>query len=799
MMLAVASPQGFGPSGVAVAYGREPIKDAQTARATVLWKTFADKVLKKGADNPGTWVDVERWSVAHAMLETNTQLENANEYFSKVAWVSLNRGLVSDTDIQVTDLLRTYLRFSKSDRLSAESKAHLLKMFKEWKVPNPDRNRDADVRYEWPYFYTENHSLNILVASHLIDAAVFPNAPVRANKGTPALKQFLTDRLRYGWSEFHSPQYGLVTAKALSLLTDFSPDPVIKSKAAALLDVLALEYAQQAIHPYRGVAFLRGSAMRFDNSNNSFVDLARLWFGDPTSPTPPTKAAPFLVHLMDSDYRPPALAGRMIQTRQQSGAYTVRQTMVTGRAKLRVPLVTRVTSTSTLSSAQGTGHYYDGGYWMFSSSAGPENVISGSYGASNSDRNIFQYHNVMMVFGKLEARGGFKPTTQENITIYSDGTSRLGVVELPQQANLVVMDESPGRPIEAFAAEIIARQPAFDPETGRFTFIAPDKSRIEVLNRRDRDVYRLERVLLNSDPYQVDNNMLIDSNEMRSELGSGWYQARCFGQTWQYTLKETPQPVSWNWARPLADRVSNTMGISFNYVPAGEFPMGSPVTEGRSDEQPVRWVHVPAYYIGTYEITYGLWKLFVKANPGKGVLPEWYEREGAKSDAYPITYISREDAMAFCEWLGTVDGNKYRLPTEAEWEKAARGWSYRVYPWGDTYDRSQSGNPNMIYAPIGNRPQDLSPFGCYDMAGNVWEWTADNYSFYEKDGVIVGAPLPGFVRKPEKSFDPVVRGCGWNYDPETFRCSYRSSMPQGSRSLHIGFRVVMEVNVTDNK
>ncbi len=812
------------------------IKDALTARSNIILKAYAERPLKQGADNPGTWVDSERWCVAHAALDTGTKLDEANEYFSKVAWVSLNRGLVADTDIQVTDLLRTYLRFKTNPRLKPEASERLVKMFKEWTVPNIDRNRDADVRYEYPYFYTENHSLNILVASHLIDEAVFPSAPIRAKKGTPALDQFLTDRLRYGWSEFHSPQYGLVTAKALTLLTDFSPNEGIRNKARALLDVMTLEYAQQSLHPYRGVPFVRGSQMRLSNKNNSMLEAVRYWFGEAAgtpqvgaapakpaggTPAPGTAAPapvggaagaaaaaaaaakpaasgpvfndPYLVHLLDSDYRPPNLADRMIQTRNRMAGYTFRQTMVTGRQRLRVPVVVRVTPTSTMASAQGTGHFYDGGFWMVSSSANPENVITGNYG--NNDRNIFQVNNAMMVFGTIDAKGSFKQSKVDNVTIYTDGTTRVGVITLPGQANLIVLDETgSAKPADSFAQEVLSYQPTFEQETGKFSFGQADRGRFEVINQREGDVYRLQRVMINGEQYQIDNNMLLDSDEVRSELGSGWYQARCFGQTWEYKLPNAAQPLSWNWARPMPARTSNSAGMLMVYIPPGDFPMGSPVTEGRSDEQPVRWATTGAYYIGMHEVTVGQWKMYLKANPGVAALPEWYERESAKTEMYPITFISREEAQAFCDWLSKSDNVKYRLPTEIEWEKASRGWSYQIYPWGNRYDRSQSGTPNMTYAPIMSRPLDVSPFGVMDMAGNVWEWCSDNYSYFEKDGMVAGMALPGFTKVESPAKSPVVRGCGWNFDPESFRCSYRSSMPEGSRSLHIGFRVVCEPN-----
>jgi len=115
-----------------------------------------------------------------------------------------------------------------------------------------------------------------------------------------------------------------------------------------------------------------------------------------------------------------------------------------------------------------------------------------------------------------------------------------------------------------------------------------------------------------------------------------------------------------------------------------------------------------------------------------------------------------------------------------EWEKAARGFSYRVYPWGDSYDGSQAGTPNGTYAPVATHPADVSPFGVMDMAGGVWEWCADSWDLGTTGGT--NAPAQGRA----------LRSCGWNFDPDTFRCSYRSGAASDTRSVHIGFRVVCD-------
>ena len=228
-------------------------------------------------------------------------------------------------------------------------------------------------------------------------------------------------------------------------------------------------------------------------------------------------------------------------------------------------------------------------------------------------------------------------------------------------------------------------------------------------------------------------------------------------------------------------------GIRLIYIPPGEFPMGSPATEGRRNERPLRWVTAPGFYISETEITVKQYQAFLKANPKAAPPPEWYAQEWGKTDQHPMTWVSWDEARAFCQWLSATSGRTYRLPTEAEWEKAARGYTYRVYPWGDDYDGTQSGTPNGEYAPVGQHPLDVSPFGVRGMAGNAWEWCADWY-----DAVAHETQPARDPRGPGKGQDRVLRGCGWNFDPDTFRCAYRSRLAPSERSVHIGFRVVME-------
>jgi formylglycine-generating enzyme required for sulfatase activity len=217
--------------------------------------------------------------------------------------------------------------------------------------------------------------------------------------------------------------------------------------------------------------------------------------------------------------------------------------------------------------------------------------------------------------------------------------------------------------------------------------------------------------------------------------------------------------------------------------------MGSPPWEGRSNERPLRWVHTSGFYIADTETTCGLYKRYLAESADAPRMPDWYWTEWGKTDQYAITWVTWDEAVAFCRWLSRKTGAAYRLPTEAEWEKAARGFTHNPYPWGDSYDGTQSGSPNETYLPVKSKPLDVSPLGVYDMAGNVWEWCAD---WYAEDAY---ARMPARnPTGPAEGTTRVLRSCGWNFDPDTFRITYRSWLAPGERFVHIGFRVVRELD-----
>ncbi len=232
-------------------------------------------------------------------------------------------------------------------------------------------------------------------------------------------------------------------------------------------------------------------------------------------------------------------------------------------------------------------------------------------------------------------------------------------------------------------------------------------------------------------------------------------------------------------------------------IPAGEFQMGS--ANGERDEKPVHTVYLDAFYIDTYEVTVGEYKQFVEAT-GHRPLPESFSRT-SPTDRHPVVEVSWHDAMAYAQWAGK------RLPTETEWEKAARGGLIsQDYPWGDTIDTSKanydkntkSGTHNVRTTPVGMYP--ANGYGLYDMSGNVAEWCLDTYQrkFYTNGGQrnpIAGAEnvQQAIAEADLSKAKRVVRGGSWSFNAKSVRVANRLAEKPSLLSSDVGFRCVRDV------
>ncbi len=247
-----------------------------------------------------------------------------------------------------------------------------------------------------------------------------------------------------------------------------------------------------------------------------------------------------------------------------------------------------------------------------------------------------------------------------------------------------------------------------------------------------------------------------------------------------HTLTLTPTLI------PVATKTSPTDGVTMVYVPAGEFLMGSSGTDkdASGDEKPQHTVYLDAFWLDKYEVTNAQYKKCVDA--GKCSAPSSSNSSTRNSyygnsqfDNYPVIYVSWENANKYCTWA------EKRLPTEAEWEKAARGTDGRDYPWGNSFDTSRLNSAEggkVDTMAVGSYPSGASPYGALDMAGNVWEWVADWYDsgYYSKSPRSNPSGLPSGEYK-------VLRGGSW-YFQDLLRAAIRYYLTPSYRFYIVGFR-----------
>ena len=246
------------------------------------------------------------------------------------------------------------------------------------------------------------------------------------------------------------------------------------------------------------------------------------------------------------------------------------------------------------------------------------------------------------------------------------------------------------------------------------------------------------------------------------------------------------------------------------FVPAGTFEMGDRAGDGLARERPAHAVELGAFYIGKFEITNREWKKF-RDDPGyddpkfwpngrvvpRDQVPYWTQPNNhgggtPDSDDYPVIGVNWDSATAYCAWLSARTGKRYRLPTEAEWEKAARGTDARRYPWGPTIDRGLANfvgaQPFDTVQPVGHYPGNASPYGAFDMAGNVLEWCHD---WYDRDYYAI-SPRKN-PQGPSSGAYRVVRGGSFFVEAPDLRSAARSAAwPSFQGHRMIGFRPVRE-------
>ena len=240
-------------------------------------------------------------------------------------------------------------------------------------------------------------------------------------------------------------------------------------------------------------------------------------------------------------------------------------------------------------------------------------------------------------------------------------------------------------------------------------------------------------------------------------------------------------------------------------VPAGSFLMGSSSanSQAQSDEQPQHTLTLPAYEIGKTEVTNAQFRPFVTGDgytnqaywdaagwqwrTGQNrTQPSYWNDASFNGDQQPVVGVTWYEAMAYTRWLSVKTGLNFSLPTEAEWEYAARGSKGLIYPWGNTWDATRANSNNTLgkTTPVGRYPSGASPFGAMDMAGNVWEWTQSVYTAYPynaSDG-------------RENLSDPAgkyftLRGGSWRSVSLALRAAYRGNLTPANDDHYVGLRL----------
>ena len=269
----------------------------------------------------------------------------------------------------------------------------------------------------------------------------------------------------------------------------------------------------------------------------------------------------------------------------------------------------------------------------------------------------------------------------------------------------------------------------------------------------------------------------IDANTMPLKTGT-----RLKSELPSSAVKLCRGPILWfkDENAQQATKHNRKDGSEMVLIPAGEFVMGS---NHADNTKPERKVYLTAYYIYKNLVTVAQYRQFCDATKrAMPNAPKW----GWKDD-HPIVNVTWEDANAYCKWAGG------HLPTEAQWEKAARGVDGREYPWGNKWDDSLCQHSHNMRGdagsttPVSYYPLGASPYGCLDMAGNVWQWCADGYvEDYYKSAPYRNPTGPRFGKVR------VLRGGAWhNTNPDNFRAAYRNAGYPSEEGINTGFRCAM--------
>jgi len=316
--------------------------------------------------------------------------------------------------------------------------------------------------------------------------------------------------------------------------------------------------------------------------------------------------------------------------------------------------------------------------------------------------------------------------------------------------------------------------------------IKPEAGKVTEDKTKKQDEIDTEREKIRKESSRTSRNTFITVALVLGLLLLGYWALASDGSDLRPKSSPIPSPTATVISTPIptpaiVPAFTNFIGMDFILISSGEFDMGSPPNEtGRWDsEGPVHHVIISnAYYMGKYEVTQKQWRDVMV-----------YDPSSFKGDNLPVESVSWDDVQEFIRKLNEKEGvSKYRLPSEAEWEYAARAGTTTRYSFGD--DDSILGDYAWYDANSGSKTHDVgqkkpNPWGLYDINGNVWEWVQDDWhSNYN------GAPTDGLSWEGGGGSERIKRGCAWGYNTMYCRSAQRFNIPQSLRHEGLGFRLV---------
>jgi len=401
-------------------------------------------------------------------------------------------------------------------------------------------------------------------------------------------------------------------------------------------------------------------------------------------------------------------------------------------------------------------------------------IISAS-AAFAQERRPLSVENVEHLMKEVPSHGRIAQLIQQN-GVNFEATAAVRTRLKSAGAGAEVMEA-----VEKASAAYVKARAAAQPPTPA---VEPERAKLEEENRKRRETLlkdeakkkeQAERAKLEEEKRKLRETLLKEEAKKKEEAERARLEEE--NRKLREALKRAEAPkIAPAVPPPPPPPQTSRDGAEMVSVPAGEFWMGS--DEGDAVEKPRRRVYLDAFRIDKFEVTNALYRRFMEST-GRAAPSYWNDAKWNEPQQ-PVVGVSWNDAEVYCSWAGK------RLPTEAEWEKAARGTDGRKYPWGEQWDGTRANSAESKIGKtvgVGSNPNGVSPYGAHDLAGNVWEWVADWY-----DESSYGRAPGKNPKGPDSGQYRVLRGGSWDNGLGLLRTSGRGSYSPADRNYYIGFR-----------